>query len=212
MSNPTVTSIPDDGETQGTNIRRKVQPGDFLILVQRRSDLFAEIIRACKAADLPIAGADRLKVGAELAVRGEVAVFELVASETLVAAGVDVVEDGHWESRETVHVHLVRGQSRGGAHSVVVREFDVWQVEIPVVLTFVDDHGEHLSHCVVDSFDAPTVGVVGARGDFAHTEALEDGDRELGAELKTVVGQDANWVAPERHVPCRPRCPRYPRR
>ncbi|GGE55635.1 double-strand break repair helicase AddA [Actibacterium pelagium] len=49
--------------------RRKISAGDVLILVQRRSDLFHEIIRACKAAKLPIAGADRLKIGGELAVR-----------------------------------------------------------------------------------------------------------------------------------------------
>lgn len=48
---------------------RPVQFGDFLVLVQRRSVLFHEIIRACKALDLPIAGADRLKLGGELAVR-----------------------------------------------------------------------------------------------------------------------------------------------
>jgi ATP-dependent helicase/nuclease subunit A len=48
---------------------RPVHYGDFLILVQRRSDLFHEIIRACKALDLPIAGADRLKLGGELAVK-----------------------------------------------------------------------------------------------------------------------------------------------
>ena len=48
---------------------RPVHFGDFLILVQRRSDLFREIIRACKALDLPIAGADRLKLGGELAVK-----------------------------------------------------------------------------------------------------------------------------------------------
>ncbi|MBR9843188.1 MAG: double-strand break repair helicase AddA [Rhodobacteraceae bacterium] len=46
-----------------------VQPGDILILVQRRSSLFHEIIRACKARSLPIAGADRLRVGGELAVK-----------------------------------------------------------------------------------------------------------------------------------------------
>ncbi|MFC3085902.1 double-strand break repair helicase AddA [Tabrizicola soli] len=49
--------------------QRPVHFGDFLILVQRRSPLFHEIIRACKALDLPIAGADRLKLGGELAVR-----------------------------------------------------------------------------------------------------------------------------------------------
>ena len=46
-----------------------VRPGDIMVLVQRRSELFQEIIRACKARGLPVAGADRLKLGAELAVR-----------------------------------------------------------------------------------------------------------------------------------------------
>jgi ATP-dependent helicase/nuclease subunit A len=53
----------------GSPSRRPVQYGDFLILVQRRSALFHEIIRACKARNLPIAGADRLKLGGELAVK-----------------------------------------------------------------------------------------------------------------------------------------------
>jgi ATP-dependent helicase/nuclease subunit A len=48
---------------------RPARYGDVLILVQRRSDLFREIIRACKALGLPIAGADRLKLGGELAVK-----------------------------------------------------------------------------------------------------------------------------------------------
>ena len=60
-------TIPD--EVKGQTIRRKVRPGDFLILVQSRSALFSELIRACKAEELPIAGSDRLKVGGELAVR-----------------------------------------------------------------------------------------------------------------------------------------------
>ncbi|MCX7287173.1 MAG: double-strand break repair helicase AddA [Rhodobacterales bacterium] len=55
--------------TDGTPSVRPVRPGDFLILLQRRSSLFHEIIRACKAFELPIAGADRLKLGGELAVR-----------------------------------------------------------------------------------------------------------------------------------------------
>jgi ATP-dependent helicase/nuclease subunit A len=53
----------------GDGLARPVHEGDFLILVQRRSLLFQEIIRACKARGLAIAGADRLKLGAELAVR-----------------------------------------------------------------------------------------------------------------------------------------------
>lgn len=71
-------TIPD--EKDGRLIRRPVRAGDVMILVQRRSDLFAEIIRACKAADLPIAGADRLKVGAELAVKDLGALLKFLAT------------------------------------------------------------------------------------------------------------------------------------
>ena len=48
---------------------RRVQAGDILILVQRRKELFHHIIRACKAQNLPIAGADRLRLSEELAVK-----------------------------------------------------------------------------------------------------------------------------------------------
>ncbi len=71
--------IPDDGP-DGTTIRRRIRAGDFLILVQRRSTLFSEIIRACKARELPIAGADRLKVGAELAVKDLAALLSFLAT------------------------------------------------------------------------------------------------------------------------------------
>jgi ATP-dependent helicase/nuclease subunit A len=62
----------------GKGNRRPITAGDILILVQSRSGLFAEIIRACKSAKLPIAGADRLKVGAELAVRDLAALLRFV--------------------------------------------------------------------------------------------------------------------------------------
>jgi ATP-dependent helicase/nuclease subunit A len=66
------------GET-GTYGRRKITEGDILILVQRRSDLFSEIIRACKAANLQVAGADRLRLGAELAVKDLTALLSFLA-------------------------------------------------------------------------------------------------------------------------------------
>ena len=69
------TQIPDE------NLKpRAVHAGDFLILVQGRSPLFSEIIRACKAAKLPIAGADRLKLGAELAVKDLAALLSFLAT------------------------------------------------------------------------------------------------------------------------------------
>lgn len=72
-------TIPVDEEKPGSFARRALRAGDFLILVQRRSELFAEIIRACKNAGLDIAGADRLKVGGELAVRDLAALLSFLA-------------------------------------------------------------------------------------------------------------------------------------
>ncbi|WP_424966156.1 double-strand break repair helicase AddA [Dinoroseobacter sp. S375] len=72
-----------DRGTQITTARgetRPVTPGDILILVQRRSEIFHELIRACKTEALPIAGSDRLRVGAELAVRDLMALLAFAAT------------------------------------------------------------------------------------------------------------------------------------
>lgn len=58
---------------------RPATAGDVLILVQGRGALFDNIIAACKAAHLPIAGADRLKVSAELAVRDLLSLLSFLA-------------------------------------------------------------------------------------------------------------------------------------
>ena len=63
------TPLPQEVGHSGTYRARPIHAGDFLILVRGRGQLFSEIIRACKQLDLPIAGADRLKVMSELAVR-----------------------------------------------------------------------------------------------------------------------------------------------
>ncbi|MAM63410.1 double-strand break repair helicase AddA [Maritimibacter sp. UBA3975] len=60
---------------------RPVTAGDILILVQRRSDLFKHIIRACKTRGLPIAGADRLRIGGEMAVRDLTALLAFLATQ-----------------------------------------------------------------------------------------------------------------------------------
>ena len=67
------TPIPDKDRM------RAVQAGDFLILVRRRSDIFHAIISACKAAGLPIAGSDRMRLGGELAVRDIAALLAFLA-------------------------------------------------------------------------------------------------------------------------------------
>ncbi|WP_457650817.1 double-strand break repair helicase AddA [Profundibacter sp.] len=72
--------IPQEVDNTGTYKMRPVTEGDFLILVQRRSALFHEIIRACKSRDLAIAGADRLKIGGELAVKDLTALLAFLAT------------------------------------------------------------------------------------------------------------------------------------
>ncbi|MBL9058396.1 MAG: UvrD-helicase domain-containing protein, partial [Mangrovicoccus sp.] len=67
-------SIPD-----GRGGRRPLSEGDVLVLVQRRGALFREIIRACKARRLAIAGADRLNLTQELAVRDLLALLSFLA-------------------------------------------------------------------------------------------------------------------------------------
>nr|WP_317056416.1 double-strand break repair helicase AddA [Roseovarius sp. W115]MDV2930025.1 double-strand break repair helicase AddA [Roseovarius sp. W115] len=70
------TPLPNDDSTA----TRLINAGDVLILVQRRSKIFHEIIRECKALGLPVAGSDRLRVTAELAVRDLLALLSFLAT------------------------------------------------------------------------------------------------------------------------------------
>ncbi len=73
-------TLPEEIEHTGEYNHRPISEGDFLILVRgRKSGLFEEIIRACKNAELEVAGADRLRVGAELAVRDITALLSFLA-------------------------------------------------------------------------------------------------------------------------------------
>ena len=73
------TAIPV-GSKNGEVQSRSVHAGDFLILVRSRGALFHEILKACKALSLPIAGADKLKVMAELAVKDLRALLSFLAT------------------------------------------------------------------------------------------------------------------------------------
>lgn len=59
---------------------RRLQEGDVLILLRRRSTLFHAIIRTCKAYGLAVAGADRLKLTDELAVKDILALLSFLAT------------------------------------------------------------------------------------------------------------------------------------
>ncbi|MDV7141295.1 double-strand break repair helicase AddA [Tropicimonas sp. TH_r6] len=71
-------------ERDGNFQPRPIHAGDILILVQGRGggaavSLFQEIISACKAVGLDVAGADVLKLGEELAVRDILAVLRFLS-------------------------------------------------------------------------------------------------------------------------------------
>ena len=73
-------------------------------------------------------------------------------------------EDGEGKARETSDVNLIGGKAGGGANGVFIGVFDVGKVDVPVVLVFVTDNGQHLGHSVVDTFHASvSTGVIGAR-------------------------------------------------
>ncbi|MEY8119181.1 double-strand break repair helicase AddA [Falsihalocynthiibacter sp. BN13B15] len=73
-------TIPQEIGISGTYAQRPVTEGDFLILVQGRSGIFPEIIQACKAEKLAIAGADRFRIGASLAVKDITALLSFLAT------------------------------------------------------------------------------------------------------------------------------------
>ncbi|MBV9077172.1 MAG: double-strand break repair helicase AddA [Methylobacteriaceae bacterium] len=59
--------------TRGDETGRVWRPGDVLVLARKRGPAFFAAIRACKAAGLPVAGADRFDIGEHLAVNDLVA-------------------------------------------------------------------------------------------------------------------------------------------
>ena len=67
--------------TDGTWQARPIHEGDVLILLQRRSDLFHEIIRACKLVGLEVAGADRLRIGEQIAVKDITVLLKFLATQ-----------------------------------------------------------------------------------------------------------------------------------
>ncbi len=58
---------------------RPLMPGDILILLRKRSPVFGAVIRALKSAGLPVAGADRLTLRDELAVKDILATLSVLA-------------------------------------------------------------------------------------------------------------------------------------
>ena len=119
-----------------------------------------------------VACADNV-VRALLPVVGQIAIGEVVTGQTLVSHDTCAVENRQGEPWESAHVDLVGRQTRRRADRVVVSEFDVGQMRVPVVLSLVDDPIQHLGHSVVYPVNAlVTVGLIGGCSKLAHAQQL----------------------------------------
>ncbi len=80
----------DNGEVMPEPSPRPIRPRDILVLVQRRSGFMEPIISALKRRNIPVAGADRLKVSEHIAVRDLMALarFLLLPADDLSLAEV----------------------------------------------------------------------------------------------------------------------------
>ena len=92
---------------------RVVEPRDILVLVQRRSEIFGEIIRACKDEDVPMAGADRMNIAQELAVRDITAFLSFIATpeDNLSLASILKSPIFGWDERQLFELAHNRDQS-----------------------------------------------------------------------------------------------------
>ena len=112
-------------------------------------------------------------VRALLPVGGQVARGQVVAGQTLVSHDASAVESRQGKTWESAHVDLVGRQTRRRADGIVVSDFDVGQMQVPIVLSLVDDHSQHLGHSVVYPLNAPvTVEMMGACSKLAHAQQL----------------------------------------
>ena len=85
-------------------------------------------------------------------------------------------------------MHFIGSEACRRANGVILGVFDVGKVCIPIILVFVTDHGKHLCHGVVYTFDdAVPARVVGACRELGYTQKFVDDCRKLCAELEFVV-------------------------
>ena len=83
-----------------------------------------------------------------------VAIGQVIAGQTLVSRYSGAFKNHHGETWKPANVNPVGRQTRRRANRNVVGELDVRELQIPVVMLFVDDHGQHLGHSVVHPLNA----------------------------------------------------------
>ena len=93
-------------------------------------------------------------VRALLSICSQVATGQVVTGQTLVSRDSGVFENHQRQTWKSTHVNLVGHQTRRRSDRIVVSELDVRELQIPVVLSFIDDHSQYLSHSVVHPLNA----------------------------------------------------------
>ncbi len=98
--------------TPRDGVPRHARPGDVLVLVQARSDLMAGLVRALHARGLPVAGVDRARLVAPLAVRDCLSLirFVLQPADDLALAEVLTSPLGGLD-HETIRAARIEGRS-----------------------------------------------------------------------------------------------------
>ena len=83
-----------------------------------------------------------------LPIGGHVEIGQAVVGQTQMSHDAGVVENREGKTWESAHVNLARRQARRRADIISVRKFDVRQMRVPIVLSFVDYHSHHLDRSV----------------------------------------------------------------
>jgi ATP-dependent helicase/nuclease subunit A len=88
----------DHGHPLAKGAHRNAGPGDIMVLVRKRQDLAGLIVARLHAAGVPVAGVDRLRLGAPLAVKDLVAALRFAAQplDDLNLANILVSPLGEW--------------------------------------------------------------------------------------------------------------------
>ena len=92
--------------------RRNAGPGDIMVLVRRRKELAGLIVARLHAAGIPVAGVDRLRLGAPLAVKDLMAVLRFAAQplDDLSLANLLVSPLGGWSQQDLLdHAYRDKG-------------------------------------------------------------------------------------------------------
>ncbi|GAA4036869.1 double-strand break repair helicase AddA [Parerythrobacter jejuensis] len=103
----------DDGHPLAKGKARNAGPGDFMVLVRKRRELAGLIVARLHAAGIPVAGVDRLRLGAPLAVKDLMAAirFAVQPADDLNLANLLVSPLGGW-SQEDLLEHGHRPEKR----------------------------------------------------------------------------------------------------